>query len=65
MINDLKPAPRCTAHLLKYDTAQGSFCGKIEGKHALSSPPRIPSDGKEIKIYAVKDARMLLWRAER
>ncbi len=32
-INDLT-SPKMLAHLLKYDTAQGSFCGKIgEGKH--------------------------------
>ena len=32
-INDLT-SPKMLAHLLKYDTAQGGFCGKIgEGKH--------------------------------
>ena len=31
-INDLT-SPKMLAHLLKYDTAQGSFCGKIgEGR---------------------------------
>ena len=40
------------AHLLKYDTAQGSFCGKIgENKHTVSSTEdSIVVDGKEIKI---------------
>ena len=29
-------SPKMLAHLLKYDTAQGSFCGKIgEGKHTV------------------------------
>ena len=36
-INDLT-SPKMLAHLLKYDTAQGSFCGKIgEGKHTVES----------------------------
>ena len=35
-INDLT-SPKMLAHLLKYDTAQGSFCGKIgEDKHVVS-----------------------------
>ena len=36
-INDLT-SPKMPAHLLKYDTAQGSFCGKIgEAKHTVES----------------------------
>ena len=36
-INDLT-SPKMLAHLLKYDTAQGSFCGKIgEGKHTVEA----------------------------
>lgn len=36
-INDLT-SPKMLAHLLKYDTAQGSFCGKIgENKHTVSA----------------------------
>ena len=39
-INDLT-SPKMLAHLLKYDTAQGSFCGKIgEGKHTSRPAPR-------------------------
>ena len=58
-INDLT-SPKMLAHLLKYDTAQGSFCGKIgEGKHTVeATEDSIIVDGKEIKIYAVKDAKL-------
>ena len=61
-INDLT-SPKMLAHLLKYDTAQGSFCGKIgEGKHTVeSTEDSIIVDGKEIKIYAVKDAKDAPW----
>jgi len=57
-INDLT-SPKMLAHLLKYDTAQGSFCGKIgEAKHTVeATEDSIIVDGKEIKIYAVKDAK--------
>ena len=57
-INDLT-SPKMLAHLLKYDTAQGSFCGKIgENKHTVdSTDDSIIVDGKEIKIYAIKDAK--------
>jgi len=61
-INDLT-SPKMLAHLLKYDTAQGSFCGKIgEGKHTVeSTEDSIIVDGKEIKIYAIKDAKDCPW----
>ena len=61
-INDLT-SPAMLAHLLKYDTAQGSFCGKIgENKHTVSSTEdSIVVDGKEIKIYAIKDAKDCPW----
>ena len=61
-INDLT-SPKMLAHLLKYDTAQGSFCGKIgEAKHTVeSTEDSIIVDGKEIKIYAVKDAKDAPW----
>ena len=60
-INDLT-SPKMLAHLLKYDTAQGS-CGKIgEGKHTVeATEDSIIVDGKEIKIYAVKDAKDAPW----
>ena len=61
-INDLT-SPKMLAHLLKYDTAQGSFCGKIgENKHTVeATDDSIVVDGKEIKIYAEKDAKNCPW----
>ncbi len=61
-INDLT-APAMLAHLLKYDTAQGSYCGTIgENKHTVESTENsIIVDGKEIKIYAEKDANNCPW----
>ena len=63
-INDLT-SPAMLAHLLKYDTAQGSYCGKIgENLHTVeATEDSIIVDGKEIKIYAEKNAgvhRLLL-----
>ena len=48
---------------LEQGTAQGSFCGKIgEGKHTVeATEDSIIVDGKEIKIYAVKDAKDAPW----
>jgi glyceraldehyde 3-phosphate dehydrogenase len=61
-INDLT-SPKMLAHLLKYDTAQGGYCGKIgEGKHTVEAKENsIVVDGKEIVIYAVKDAKEIPW----
>lgn len=74
-INDLT-SPKMLAHLLKYDTAQGGFCGKIgEGKHTVAYkdavteedgktvkvPGSIIVDGKEITIYAKPKAEELPW----
>ena len=61
-INDLT-SPAMLAHLLKYDTAQGSFCGKIgEGKHTVeATEDSIIVDGKEYKVYAEKDANNIPW----
>jgi len=61
-INDLT-SPKMLAHLLKYDTAQGGFCGKIgEGKHQVEAKENsIVVDGKEIIIYAIKDAKEIPW----
>ena len=50
-INDLT-SPKMLAHLLKYDTAQGSFCGKIgEGKHTVILPFAHSSDN----CFAISD----------
>ena len=61
-INDLT-SPAMLAHLLKYDTAQGSFLGRIgENKHTVASTDdSIIVDGKEIKIYAEKNAADCPW----
>ena len=61
-INDLT-SPKMLAHLLKYDTAQGSFLGKIgENKHTVeATEDSIIVDGKEIKIYAITDAKDCPW----
>ena len=76
-INDLT-SPAMLAHLLKYDTAQGSYCGKIgENLHSVDSkepifeedgktvkvPGSITVDGKEITIYASPKAQDLPWKA--
>ena len=61
-INDLT-SPAMLAHLLKYDTAQGSYLGYIgENKHTVeATADSIIVDGKEIKIYACKDAKDCPW----
>ena len=61
-INDLTK-PEMLAHLLKYDTAQKGYCGAIgENKHTVESTENsIIVDGKEIKIYAEKDAANCPW----
>ena len=63
-INDLT-SPKMLAHLLKYDTAQGGYAGKIgEGLHTVeSTDDSIIVDGREIKIYAEKDAVNCPWKA--
>ncbi len=56
-INDLT-SPKMLAHLLKYDSSQGRYalCDKVEAKENS-----IVVDGKEITIYAEKDAADLPW----
>lgn len=58
-INDLTDS-KMLAHLLKYDSAQGRYAlgDKVEAKEGA-----ILVDGKEIKIYAEKDARTCPWKA--
>ncbi len=68
-INDLT-SPKMLAHLLKYDTAQGSYTGHtVDYKDAVVNengkvvtPGAIIVDGKEIKIYAEKDAVKCPWK---
>ena len=61
-INDLTD-PVMLANLLKYDTAQGGYCGRIgEGLHTVEADDNsITVDGKKITIYAEKDAANLPW----
>ncbi len=61
-INDLT-APEMLAHLLKYDTAQGGYCGKIgENTHTVEAGEGcIVVDGTKITIYSEKDAANLPW----
>ena len=75
-INDLT-SPKMLATLLKYDSAQGGYCGKFgENLHTVSSkepefeedgktvkvPGSITVDGKEITIYAMPKAEDLPWK---
>ena len=57
-INDLTDS-KMLAHLLKYDSAQGRYAlaDKVEAKEGA-----IVVDGKEIKIYAEKNAADLPWK---
>ncbi|HWH63519.1 MAG TPA: type I glyceraldehyde-3-phosphate dehydrogenase [Ginsengibacter sp.] len=56
-INDLT-SPKVLAHLLKYDSAQGRFDGKV-----THTDNAIVVDGEEIKIYAQKDPSQIPWGA--
>jgi glyceraldehyde 3-phosphate dehydrogenase len=62
-INDLTD-PKMLAHLLKYDTAQGGYCGKMgEGLHTVEcGEDSITVDGKKITIYAKPKAAELPWK---
>ena len=63
-INDLTK-PSMLAHLLKYDTAQGGYCGKMgENVHTVSADDEagtITVDGKTLTIYAKANAAELPW----
>ncbi|MBO5288819.1 MAG: type I glyceraldehyde-3-phosphate dehydrogenase, partial [Spirochaetales bacterium] len=62
-INDLTD-PKMLAQLLKYDTAQGGYCGKIgENLHTVEADENsITVDGKKITIYKEADAKNLPWK---
>jgi len=75
-INDLT-SPAMLAHLLKYDTAQGGYCGTFgQNLHTVSSkepvyeedgktvkvPGSITVDGVEIPIFSMPDAKNLPWK---
>ncbi len=57
-INDLT-SPKMLAHLLKYDSAQGSYKHDVT---ANNDEGTITVDGKTIKIYAEKDANNCPWK---
>ncbi len=63
-INDLTK-PSMLAHLLKYDTAQGGYCGVMgENLHTVSADDdanTITVDGKTLTIYKEADASKLPW----
>ncbi len=70
-INDLT-SPKMLAHLLKYDTAQGSYLAQghtvdykdsvlAEDGKTVAVPGSITVDGKEITIYACPKAQDLPW----
>ena len=63
-INDLTK-PSMLANLLKYDTAQGGYCGRIgEGLHTVEADDEagtITVDGKTLTIYKEADANNLPW----
>ena len=56
-INDLTDA-KMLAHLLKYDSAQGRYA---KADSVVAKENSIVVDGKEITIYAEKDAKDLPW----
>ncbi len=63
-INDLTK-PSMLANLLKYDTAQGGYCGYIgQNAHTVEADDEagtITVDGKTLKIYAMANAAELPW----
>ena len=63
-INDLT-SPEMLANLLKYDTAQGGYCGRLgENLHTVSADDEantITVDGKTLTIYKEADASKLPW----
>ena len=63
-INDLTK-PSMLAHLLKYDTAQGGYCGKIgDNLHTVVADDEagtLTVDGKVLTIYAMANAAELPW----
>jgi glyceraldehyde 3-phosphate dehydrogenase len=55
-INDLTDA-KTLAHLLKYDSVHGRFQGTVEAREGA-----ILVNGKDIKIYAIRDPKSLPWK---
>jgi len=55
-VNDLTDA-KTLAHLLKYDSVHGKF-----GAHVEVKKDAIEIDGKEVKVFALKDPSQLPWK---
>ncbi len=55
-VNDLTDA-KTLAHLLKYDSIHGTLDAEVK-----STPNAIIVDGKEIKVFSVKDPETLPWK---
>jgi glyceraldehyde 3-phosphate dehydrogenase len=55
-VNDLTDA-QTLAHLLKYDSVHGKFGARVEAKKDA-----ILIDGKEVKVFALKDPGQLPWK---
>jgi glyceraldehyde 3-phosphate dehydrogenase len=55
-VNDLTDA-QTLAHLLKYDSVHGKFGARVEAKKDA-----ILIDGREVKVFAVKDPSQLPWK---
>jgi glyceraldehyde 3-phosphate dehydrogenase len=55
-VNDLTDA-QTLAHLLKYDSVHGKFGARVEAKKDA-----ISIDGKEVKVFALKDPAQLPWK---
>ena len=63
-INDLT-SPKMLAHLLKYDSAQGTYAlaSKVTSSEEGAAEGWIAVDGHKIRIYAEKDANNCPWKA--
>ena len=55
-VNDLTDA-QTLAHLLKYDAVHGKIGARVEAKKDT-----ISIDGKEVKVFAIKDPGQLPWK---
>ncbi|MDR1167422.1 MAG: type I glyceraldehyde-3-phosphate dehydrogenase [Heliobacteriaceae bacterium] len=56
-INDPGLTPKDAAHVFKYDSVMGRFCGDVE-----AAEDGLVVNGKKIKFYAEKDPAQLPWK---
>src|SRR5947207_11048435 len=64
-VGDIVPADNL-AYLLKYDSTQGAFKGKVASKKSAADKPDddiLIVDGKEIKVVSAKTPAELPWKA--